>query len=253
MEFIEYLRTRSGKVAREWGYAYQNVSLKFRSKRCSAAWQGHLGQCHMLVRQELQRVKPKTIMVIGSGLLLEIPIAELLAKAEKIYLVDLVHDRNIRALAKRHPQIELVEKDVSCLLQNLKKGQGPFQLKNIPWEHLSSWDLPKVDWVISANLLSQIPLMISESIPMTHSTYQDFARRVRDQHIDRLIQQGDEVLLFADFETRYVDHNQNRLKTESYNVNLRDLEFLREWIWEVSPYGETSKDYKVEMLVKAYY
>lgn len=253
LELIEYLRTRSSKLAREWGYAYQNVSLKFRSKRCSLAWQDHLGKCHQLIREQWQRLQPKSIMIIGSGLLMEIPINDLLEKSEKIYLVDLVHNRDVRALAKRHRKIELIEKDISSLLTILNKGWGAIQLKNIPWEQLNPWELPKVDWVISANLLSQIPLMISDSLPMTASVYKDFARRLRDQHIERLLKQGEAVLLFADFETRYVDHNQQVIQNDSYNVNLQNLKFLREWIWEVSPYGETSKDYKVEMLVKAYY
>ena len=87
---------------------------------------------------------------------------------------------------------------------------------------------------------------------MTAETYKKFARSVRDQHIERIFELAPKVLLFADFETRYTDHDQNRLKTESYEVNLRGLKFEREWLWEIAPFGETSKDYKIEMLVKAY-
>jgi hypothetical protein len=252
LEFVEYLRTRSNKLAKDWGYAYQNVSLKFRSRRCAGAWQSHIEECHKLIREQLEAVKPKSVLVIGSGLLLEIPIDDLLKKTGKIYLVDLVHAPEVRRLAKLYPQIELIEKDISSLLTILKKGLSPFQPKIIPWDSLTPWDLPKVDWVISANLMSQIPLMISEALPMSAEVYKDFARRVRDQHIERLMRQGNKVLLFADFETRYIDLEQKRIKTETYEVNLRNLKFIREWTWEISPVGETSKDYKVEMLVKAY-
>ncbi|WP_413290124.1 hypothetical protein [Bdellovibrio sp. HCB337] len=253
LEWLEYLRTKSTKTAKDWGYVYQNISLKFRSRRCAKAWKSHNENCREFVRGHLAKTQPKSIVVVGSGLLLEVPIEALLATAEKVYLVDLVHAPEIRRLAAKHPQIELIERDISGLLGLLKKGTGPFQLKNIPWKQLPVWDLPKVDLIISANLLSQIPLMISEALPMTSETYEKFARSVRDQHIERLFGQSQKVLLFADFETRYIGHDGQRIKTEMYNVNLQDLKFDREWIWEISPFGETSKDYKIEMLVRGYY
>jgi len=252
LEWLESLKTKSTKSAKDWGYVYQNISLKFRSRRCAKAWQSHNENSKQFIRNQITKFQPKTVMVIGSGLLLEVPIETLLEATEKVYLVDLVHSREIRKLAKQNPKIELIEKDISCLLGFLKKGMGPFQLKNIPWKQLPEWGLPKVDLVISANLLSQIPLIISEHISMASETYEKFARQVRDQHIERLLTQANHVILFADFETRYIDRQGNRLKTESYEVNLKSLNFDREWQWEIAPFGETSKDYRIEMLVKAY-
>jgi hypothetical protein len=252
LEFFEYLRTRSSKLAKTWGYTYQNVSLKFRSRRCAKAWQSHVDHCHDLMREQFQMIQPHTLMIIGSGLLLEIPMNDLLKRAEKIYLVDLVHAPEVRKLAKLHPKIELIEKDISGLLAILKKGEAPFQPNTIPWDTLSPWDLPKVDWVVSANLMSQIPLMISEALPMSAEAYKIFARRLRDQHVERLIKQGTRVLLFADFETRYIAEDGSRVKTEGYEVNLGGLKFFRDWSWNISPIGETSKEYRIEMLVKAY-
>lgn len=253
LEWFEYIKTRGTKTAKDWGYIYQNVSLKFRSRRCAKAWATHNQNCQQLVRDHLNKLQPKTVMVIGSGLLLEVPIQDLLDKTEKIYLVDLVHAPEIRKLAAKNPQITLIEKDISGLLGVLKKGGGVFQVKNIPWQQLPAWDLPKVEWVISANLLSQIPLMISETISMSSEVYQKFARSVRDQHIERLLAQAEKVLLFADFETRYIARDGERLKLETYEVNLRSLKPDREWNWEISPYGEVSRDYKIEMLVKSYW
>lgn len=252
LEWLSYLKTRGNKVAKEWGYVYQNVSLKFRSRRCAKAWRGHNESSRQFVRDHLFRLQPPSVMVIGSGLLLEVPIQDLLQMAQKIYLVDLVHAPEIRKLAAQNPKIELIEKDISCLLGFLQKGTGPFQIKNIPWKQLPPWDLPPVDLVISANLLSQIPLMISEVLPMTAETYARFARAVRDQHIERLLQQAPKVLLFADFETHYLDRQGQTLKVESYDVDLKGLKLDREWEWDISPFGETSKDYRIEMRVRAY-
>lgn len=252
LEWLEFIRTKGTKTAKDWGYIYQNVSLKFRARRCAKAWKPHVESSHRFILDHFEKVKPKSILIIGSGILMEIPIHELLAKAEKIYLVDLVHSSEVRRLARHQPKIELIERDISSLLGILKKGTGPFQLKQIPWKQLPSWELPKADWVISANLLSQIPLMISEILPMTTETYEKFARSVRDQHIERLFDQAPKVLLFADFETRYIAQEGELLKTEGYEANLRSLKFDREWLWEISPYGETSRDYKIEMLVCGY-
>ena len=88
---------------------------------------------------------------------------------------------------------------------------------------------------------------------MSAEAYVKFARTLRDQHIERLLQQAPKVLLFADFETRYIDQEGQRIKTEDYEVDLKTLKFDREWLWEISPFGETSRDYKIEMKVKAYW
>lgn len=252
LEWISFLRTRSSKIAKEWGFAYQNVSLKYRSERCKKAWQPHVRESRNLIEERVRAVKAKSVLILGSGLLLEIPIEFLLQNCDKIYLVDLVHAAQIRTLARKNPKIELIEKDISAVLGFIKKGQSPFQVSSIPWQHLPAWDLPKVDLAISANLMSQIPLIISESIAMSSSVYRDFSKKLRDEHIRRLLEQGTHALLFADFENRYIDREGNLLKTETYTVNLRELKYLKEWIWEIAPFGETSKDYKVEMTVKAY-
>lgn len=252
LEWLQSLRTRSSKTAREWGYVYQNVSLKFRARRCAKAWRGHLEHSRAWVREQMQRIQPKSVMVIGSGLLLEVPREELLKVAERVYLVDLVHAPEIRKWAARNPKITLIEKDISGLLGVLRKDTGAFQIKNIPWEHLPPWDLPSVDLVISANLLSQIPLLISETVTMSSETYERFARAVRDQHLERLLAQAPQALLFADFETRYIDRKGQCLKSESFEVNLRTFKADREWLWEIAPFGESSLHYRVEMRVKAF-
>lgn len=253
LEWVEFLRTKGTQTAKDWGYIYQNVSLKFRARRCAKAWQNHVDESKKFINDHVDKIKPKSILIIGSGILMEIPIEDLLAKVEKIYLVDLVHSGTVRKIARQNPtKIELIERDISCLLGFLKKGMGPFQLKQIPWKQLPAWDLPKVDLVISANLLSQIPLMISEMLPMSTEVYDKFARSVRDQHIERLFNQSQNVLLFADFETRYIARDGETLKIEKYDVNLRSLKYDRTWIWQISPLGETSKDYKIEMRVQSY-
>lgn len=253
LEWLEYFKTRGTQTAKEWGYIYQNVSLKFRARRCAAAWKSHNENCHQLIREHMQKVQPKSVMVIGSGLLLEVPMEDLLASAEQIYLVDLVHAPEVRKMAAKHPKITLIDKDISGLLGVLKKNAGILELRTIPWRQLPDWNMPVVDLVISANLLSQIPLMISEIISMNSDTYADFAQSVRDQHVERLLNQGKSVLLFADFETRYIDRDGDLLKLESYDVYLRSLQAGREWLWEISPYGEVSRNYKIEMLVKSYW
>src|SRR5207253_6143840 len=115
LEWFESLKTHGNKVAKDWGYVYQNVSLKFRSRRCAKAWQSHIDQSHQLIRDHLAKAKPKSVMIIGSGLLLEIPIQDLLAQTEKIYLVDLVHSKEVRKLAAKNPKIELIERYISSL------------------------------------------------------------------------------------------------------------------------------------------
>ena len=127
LEWLEYLKTKSTKAAKDWGYVYQNISLKFRSRRCAKAWKNHNENSRQFIRDHLAKIQPKSVMVIGSGLLLEVPIETLLEKTEKLYLVDLVHAREIRKLAPK----------------NSKKGYRPFSTKKHSMEAIASMEFAK--------------------------------------------------------------------------------------------------------------
>lgn len=254
LEWVDRLRTPATLLAKRWGYTTQSVALKFRARRCRKHWQEHLSHSKSFILEFLQKSSSKRLTILGSGHLLEIPIQEILQQGIQVTLVDLVHPRHVRALARRYPQqVQLIEKDLSSVLSSLQPKMKASELLQISWDSLPGWDLPKTEAVVSANLLSQIPLIISESIKMTSQEYEDFARKIRDLHIQRMLEIAPKAALFADFETHYVDRQGKRLDKETYEVNLRDLRKTQEWLWEISPYGEASPHYRVDMHVRAYW
>lgn len=108
-------------------------------------------------------------MVLGSGLLLDVPLAELAARFRYLYLVDMVHLPQVRRLAAAFPGVSLLELDVSgtaAELWALGRRQWPVgrdELDALFARPAALSALESADWVASVNLFSQLPLLPLEA------------------------------------------------------------------------------------------
>lgn len=108
-------------------------------------------------------------MVLGSGLLLDVPLAELAARFRRLYLVDMVHLPLVRCQVAAYPGVSLVELDVTGTaagLHGLLRQRRPVSLAELDALFARSPAFPELesaDWVASVNLFSQLPLLPLEA------------------------------------------------------------------------------------------
>lgn len=214
-----------------------SVSLWSRARRCAGAWAEHEAHCHAQVRAAVAELKQRrTVVVLGSGLLRDVPVIELARRFDTVVLVDLVHLASVRLWLrlKGLRNVRLVERDLSGLDAALA-GETPAPLAFLR-------QVPYLDLVISANLLSQIGVGAERRAGQAD---RDIPARLIAAHLDGLADLPCSACLLTDISFRAVDRNG---KLHQEGDLLREVPVpaqLARWEWPVIPAGEESRDYQV--------
>ncbi|NQV84682.1 MAG: hypothetical protein HQ494_12785, partial [Rhodospirillales bacterium] len=154
-EWLTHLTTPCPEPYRELGYLRELIAIKYRYQRCKAAWAPHLANCKALISEEVHKAfTNKSAVVLGSGLLLDIPIDKLATHFETVYLVDICHLRETRNKTRAYPNVRFIEADICGVLASLMDWKRGSELTNpLPYLEL----LNDANYVVSANLLAQLP------------------------------------------------------------------------------------------------
>ncbi|KUJ72949.1 hypothetical protein [Thiomicrospira sp. WB1] len=152
LEAWQWLTTPATPLARRSGLLKEAIAMQARCKRCEAAWQPHYQRCQQAIREAMAQSKRKRIlMVMGAGLLQDIPLHQASEAFEQVWLVDMVFLRSARRLVRDLPNVRLIECDLTESLTGLFSGRTDIVS---PQRFL---DEP-IDCVVSLNVLTQLPL-----------------------------------------------------------------------------------------------
>jgi len=217
-----------------------SVNLWSRARRCAEAWRTHEENSRAAILETAGRLKQRrTAVVLGSGLLRDVPIEALCKMFDTVVLVDLVHLASVRGWLslKRLRNVRLIERDLAGV-DDLLAGR--------PCEPLSFLrQVPYLDLVVSANLLSQIGMGAARRIEAEGQNRQRLLPKVISAHLDGLAGLPCASLLLTDVSYRVIDRDGH--VHEEFDL-LRGVPVplgKAEWSWPVSPFGEESADYQI--------
>lgn len=155
-EMLLYRLTRAEPWAEAMGYREGAVRLWSRAGRCARAWKPHLDRSRAAILAGAEAcARRRTALILGSGVLADVPLRELSRLFEKVVLVDVVHLPTIRWRARRLGNVDCEAIDLSGVAAGLARSVER------PWPAPVSrygLDDPSVDYVVSLNLVSQLPL-----------------------------------------------------------------------------------------------
>ena len=218
LEALNFTGTFLISGRRKPGEINSSVRLWARARRCARDWAGHEENCKAFIRAEMP-ARGRVAVVLGSGLLRDVPVEALSAAFDEVRLYDLQHLANVRvrALMKGLRNLRFIERDLSTGLGFLD-------------------DLPAVALVISANLLSQLGVAADR-------TGAD-AGKVIAAHVEALKAAPGRKLLLTDV------HFDLALKSGAvierhdlmHGVGLPEPEVS--WLWPVAPFGELDPAYR---------
>ncbi|MFX8676799.1 hypothetical protein ABTM32_22370, partial [Acinetobacter baumannii] len=84
--------TPSTLDARRLGYVSAAISLWARGSRCRRDWKAHEARAKAaMIAASETLTQRRTCVVLGSGLLRDVPLDDLAARFERVILVDIVH------------------------------------------------------------------------------------------------------------------------------------------------------------------
>lgn len=242
LEWLHSRITPAQRHIRSLGLVYEAVAIEARFRRCADAWENHLESSKEQILFAVQDVEPGgEVIILGSGGLHDVPLAQLSEHFERVRLWDVVHLRQARRAAAAFPNVVCETIDVTGLCLNFSqwlKGNRP-----VPPTPCPPIDLPTGDanLIISLNLLSQLPLqMVARAQAPRHKVaLGDFSDDVIRAHLDWLRRQSCPVLLITDLERHHAKGNIREVEEALPQDGLDLGTPLATWDWSVAPEGET--------------
>lgn len=245
VELIEYLTTECPADIRRLGYLKEAIAIKARYRRRCIAWMPHLARSRALIADAAREcARHRTVLILGSGLLLDIPLAALAPMFERVVLVDVVHLRQARRAAARHPNAALLAADVTGLTDGLSdRIRGGWRGTPVPQPSLFHDD-PTIDLVVSANLLAQLPIMPAAALRRAgadEGAIRDFRRATIEAHLAYLTGFQAKVCLITEASRETVDRDGGILRIDDalHGVRLPPEDAF--WSWEIAPPGEIGR------------
>lgn len=251
-EFLISLRTRCAPAFVRLGYRYAAVACVGRAARCAAAWAPHQESTRRRILTAMAETPDgrNTALIMGSGPCLDLPMAELLSRFRRVLLVDIAHPPAARRLARRHGAIQLLEHD----LTGVAAAMDDTATASPPVPGCTDFlDDPDVGLVVSANLVSQLPLVplrqLDKRWPGTDLPA--YARAIVAAHLNHLRGFDCPTLLVGDVQRRVIDPDGRVTEMEDplFGADLPAGEM--EWDWTVAPVGELSNGWSIINRVRA--
>lgn len=242
LEAIQYAATWRVTKPEHRPFIRYSVNLWSRARRCAKDWAEHEAKTKAAILRAASEIKPRrTAVVLGSGLLRDVPIVELARAFDTVVLVDLVHVASVRSwvAAKGLKNVKFIERDLSGY-DDVKAGRVPEPLdflRRVPW----------LDLVVSANLLSQIGMGAKKrwANEGDSSMPQDSVAQLIRAHLDGLAQVAAKTCLVTDIAFDVVDRTGKVHEHTDLLAGVAPPAHAASWIWPVVPLGEESKDYQI--------
>jgi hypothetical protein len=246
--WLENLVTPCPPHLRALGYLREVINLRARRARCDLAWQPHLERSRAVLREAAAGCpRRRRAVILGSGLLNDVPLGELAAAFGEVVLVDVVQPLTARWQRRRFANVRAVTADVTGTAEGVYRVARVAGAKLPRAEPTLFRDDPEVDLVASVNLLSQLPSMPAAYLARAgvhpRAEIDAYARDLVRAHLDWLRRLPGTVALLTDVEVLTVDRAGRVVEAKSA---LHGVELPWEgesWIWNLAPRLEIDRRY----------
>jgi hypothetical protein len=230
------------------GYLRELLDIRARREQCWWAWEPHLRRTRAVIRAAMnQCAARRKAVVLGSGMLHDVPIDDLASTFREVVLVDIVHPLAARRRRRRFANVHLLTADVTGTVEAV------YRLAKVPGAPLPRaapdlfLDDPEVDLVASVNVLSQLPYFpakfLSGAGVHPEEAVAAYARDVVGAHLAYLRSLPGTVALISDVENLTVDRAGRVVERES-TLYGAELPWAGEkWVWQLAPLLSVNRDF----------
>jgi len=225
-------------------YAYQN-GLIYNHLNQEGGWDAHLASCRSFINRAVEYHKPEKVTVLGSGWLLDLPLAEILEKTERVYLVDIVHPPEVIKQAGDLENVFIIEQDITGgLIEEVwgKACKCPFikKLKSLDSITIPEYTLdfdPGI--VISLNILTQLESRLLDYLKKRSAISEEelsrFRKGIQEKHIDFL--KKHKSVLITDYVEVVTKKTGEITINPSLLAQLPKGQFSEKWTWDIDLKG----------------
>ena len=256
-EWFRHLTTACPAPLKRMGYLKELIAVDARHRRCREAWAPHLRHCHDLIGKATENIRHRKVTVLGSGLLLDIPIEELAAAFEEVALVDILHLPMVEKRVRAWPNVRLVTLDLTGVAEATWRHVSQGRTGALPAPEVDTGPFAESDLVVSANLLTQLPLLPMGLVQGMGRGYEDgdvkaFAKRIVGHHLDFLMALPGRTCLLTETERVIVggprdDEGDSEVGDVVETIDplfgnvLPAAAVRKHWTWDIAPRPEINR------------
>jgi len=242
---------------RAMGYESELRALDQRSRRCQSYWQTHLENSRAVILQATEEcAETNKVLIIGSGLLLDVPLDELAERFQQVVLADIVHCRRARRAISGHDNVRLLQVDVTGVIERVFAQARARDPAELPRHQPTLFVDDGFDLVVSLNVLSQLPVIPNGYVArrvknLPEGAIDRFSRCLVENHLDWLARFSGVVCLIADLE-RWYCRGSTIIKREASLWGVDLPQGAKEWQWDIAPRPEMDPRFDIRHRVAAY-
>ena len=242
-ELFTSLTTPCPQYVRHMDYLHEIIEMKSRYRRNRAAWEPHLENTRRFVLSSAQGCRNRNkAVVLGSGLLLDVPLRELSSMFREVVLLDVVLLPEVIKSARKYDNVRIIQHDVTNVARRLHENIycGVYELPE------ASPSIPEIDvdtgLVVSLNILSQLWVIprvyaLKKLRNLDEDRLDDWCRQIVASHYAFLTSLPCQVCLIADHEFIQRDWQMTIISRGStisgFNLPKPDAS----WSWNIVPLG----------------
>ena len=225
-------------------YNYHNAILH-RHINQGGGWDSHLEQCRNFIIKALDFFKPDKVTVLGSGWLLDLPLAEMVEKTREICLIDVIHPPGVISQVGSIDKVALLEEDVTGgLIEEVWQKAGKYSFFN-KMQSLEDIIVPEYKplndpgMVISLNILTQLEILpvafIKKRSVIKDEEFNRFRGEIQKKHIDFL--KKHKSVLISDYSEVFTDKSGKSTTIPTMVTDLPPAQFSENWTWKFEQTG----------------
>jgi hypothetical protein len=252
-DLVAKFTTHLSPSLRALGYLEETLDMRRRARLNHLDWQMHLDNSrHFMLTCADRCTARQKVVILGSGLLLDVPLDELTSMFSRVELKDVVCLPEVRRQIRGYRNVTFIEHDVTGLAVQLNHG-----ITSLP-------DIPppaghdEADLIVSLNILSQLWVVprafVGQHVrQLDPADVDDWCARIVAAHYDHLRSHPGNVCLVADFEALKRDRSGGIVSrmTTVYGLALPPAEEI--WTWNIAPITSENPHTWKELVVGAWY
>ncbi|MCH7833073.1 MAG: hypothetical protein IIC55_09410 [Proteobacteria bacterium] len=248
-EWFKHLRTPAPPHLKAMGYVKELIAVEARHRRCAGAWAPHLETCRKLIGDAARDAGHGRVTVLGSGLLLDVPVDELAGLFKEVILVDIFHMPAIQERVRAHANVRLVTADVTGVVEATWNHVAAGSVGPLPPPQADASAYADSDLVVSANLLTQLPLLPLGLVQKKGRGYgeeetQAFARRIVENHLELLAALPGRVTVLTETQRVICDGPEVLHEIDPlFGAALPAAAVRKHWTWNIAPRPEINRKF----------
>lgn len=262
--WLESLLTPCPRHLRRMGFLREQLAIEARYQRNRASWEPHLTRSRAAILAAADVcTQHRTALILGGGLINDVPLAELANRFQQVILADILHlPKNRRKAEAVAPNITCVDFDCTGVVEQLyQAGKSLGDETAINLFRQASPSLPPglasgCDLTVSVNLASQLGYLPAKWLEKGRHRDDDFSLHLRRaaalRHLDWLRDLPGVRLLIGDCALVVRGLDESEVEREVI-LGEGDLEPPSDsWVWRFAPAPEWDRRYHLELEVGTY-